>query len=46
MNFYAKGDAKAQLAVQISKLAGAAEVEAERAQWKAALATLKGRLAG
>jgi hypothetical protein len=39
--FYAKGKGKAQIAVQVNKLARAAEVERERAAWKAALVKLQ-----
>jgi hypothetical protein len=38
--FYAREKGKAQIAVQIGKLAKAPEVERERAAWKAALAKL------
>jgi hypothetical protein len=38
--FYAKGRGKAQIAVQISKLAKASDVGRERTAWKAALITL------
>jgi len=38
--FYAKGDGKAQIALQVDKLAGKVDVEKERAAWKAALAKL------
>ena len=41
INFYSKGAEKAQLAVQISKLAGKADVEAQREIWKAALGKLQ-----
>ena len=37
IGFYAKGAGNAQIAVQVSKLAGKAEVEAERAAWRKAL---------
>jgi hypothetical protein len=39
--FYAKGEGKAQLALEISKLASRAAVEKERAAWKKALARLE-----
>jgi hypothetical protein len=42
MGFYAKGEGKSQLAVQVSKLAKKTDVERERTRWKQAL----GRLAG
>jgi hypothetical protein len=35
--FYAKGAGRAQIAVQVSKLAGRAEVDSERAAWRKAL---------
>jgi hypothetical protein len=41
INFYSKGPDKAQLAVQISKLAGKADVEAQREIWKSALGKLQ-----
>lgn len=41
INFYAKGDGKSQLAVQISKLAHASDVEAQRRVWRPALRKLK-----
>jgi outer membrane protein TolC len=41
INFYSKGADKAQLAVQISKLAGTADVEAQREIWKSALGKLQ-----
>ena len=41
MGFYAKGAGKAQIAVQINKLAKQSDVEAERAAWKAALLKLQ-----
>jgi hypothetical protein len=41
IGFTAKGDGKAQIAVQVSKLAGKADVERERAAWKKALAKLQ-----
>jgi hypothetical protein len=46
IGFYAKGSGKAQITVQVNKLASAGEVERERAAWKAALAKLDERLAG
>jgi hypothetical protein len=42
--FYVKGTDKAQISVQVSKLASAAEVERERTAWKAALARLEKQL--
>jgi hypothetical protein len=44
--FYAKGSDKAQITVQVNKLASAREVERERTAWKAALAALEQQLAG
>ena len=41
INFYSKGADKAQLAVQISRLAGKADVEAQREIWKSALGRLQ-----
>jgi hypothetical protein len=41
INFYSKGADKAQLAVQISKLAGKGDVEAQREIWKSALGKLQ-----
>ncbi len=38
--FYAKGDAKAQIALEIGKLASAEAVEKERAAWKKAMERL------
>jgi hypothetical protein len=46
IGFYAKGPGKAQIAMQVSKLAKKADVEAERATWKKALATLEQLIAG
>lgn len=40
INFYAKGADKAQITVQVNKLADAAQVEHERAAWKSALELL------
>jgi hypothetical protein len=44
--FYAKGPGKAQVALEIGKLAGAAAVETERAAWKKAFGKLQTMLAG
>jgi hypothetical protein len=44
IGFYAKGEGKAQIAVQVSKLAKKADIEAERTVWKAALARLQEQL--
>jgi len=44
MGFYSKGAGKAQIAIQINKLAKQSEVEPERAAWKAALTKLKSLL--
>jgi hypothetical protein len=41
VNFYAKGPGKAQIVVQVNKLAGAQAVESERAAWKKAVARLE-----
>ena len=41
IGFYAKGAGKAQIAMQVSKLANQAEVERERAAWKNALGKLR-----
>ncbi|HWA90673.1 MAG TPA: hypothetical protein VG889_11595 [Rhizomicrobium sp.] len=46
INFYAKGPGKAQIVVQVNKLAGNDAVEKERAQWKKALAKLETSLSG
>src|SRR6202000_2888959 len=43
--FYAKGAGKAQIALQLNKLADAQAVERERAAWKKALTKLEGLLA-
>jgi hypothetical protein len=40
IGFYAKGAGKAQIAVQVGKLARKADVEVERAAWRMALAKL------
>jgi hypothetical protein len=44
INFYAKGAGKSQINVQVNKLKKDADVEAERAAWKAALEKLVARL--
>jgi hypothetical protein len=41
IGFYAKGAAKAQIAVQVNKLTRKADVERERAAWKSALSRLQ-----
>jgi len=41
IGFYAKGAGKAQIAVQVNKLAKKADVELERAAWKKALGKLQ-----
>jgi hypothetical protein len=41
MGFYKKGETKAQVTIQISKLKISSQVESERAAWKGALAKLK-----
>jgi hypothetical protein len=43
--FYAKGDGKAQIALEIGKLPSSVEVERERAAWKLAMETLGSLLA-
>ncbi|MBS0471164.1 MAG: hypothetical protein JSR60_08840 [Proteobacteria bacterium] len=43
--FYAKGEGKAQIALEIGKLASAEEVEKQRAGWKKAMEKLAGILA-
>ena len=43
--FYAKGAGKAQIALQLNKLADAQAVERERAAWRKALTKLEGLLA-
>ncbi len=40
INFYAKGDGKAQINVQVNKLSGSEAVESERAVWKKAMEKL------
>jgi hypothetical protein len=42
IGFLARGAGKAQIAVQVSKLAKKADVERERAAWKKALGKLQG----
>ena len=46
VGFYAKGDDKAQIVLQVNKLEGPKFVEAERALWKEALARLGVLVAG
>ena len=46
VGFYAKGEDKAQIAVQVGKLGKKTDVEIERAAWKAALARLQSQLEG
>lgn len=46
VGFYAKGAGKAQIAVQVNKLKEQADVDRERAVWKAALAKLQASLEG
>ena len=41
INFYAKPGGKAQIAVQVGKLAKKSDVDRERAAWKKALAKLE-----
>jgi hypothetical protein len=45
IGFYAKGEGKAQIAVQVNKLAKKDDVDGERAAWKAALDKLSEMLA-
>jgi hypothetical protein len=44
MGFYAKGAGKAQIALQVSKLAKRSDVESERAAWRSALTKLQSML--
>jgi hypothetical protein len=44
INFYAKGEGKAQINVQVNKLADSEAVEAERTAWKKAMEKLVGIL--
>jgi hypothetical protein len=44
INFYAKGEEKAQINVQVNKLSGTETVESERETWKKALSKLEGLL--
>src|SRR3984957_294442 len=44
INFYSKGAGKAQIVVQVGKLASAAEVAREKTRWKKALDDLKAKL--
>lgn len=46
IGFYAKGDAKSQIAVQVNKLSTRSDVERVRAAWKEALTKLEALLAG
>jgi hypothetical protein len=46
INFYAKGPGKAQINVQVNKLAKESDVAHEREAWKAALEKLKASLEG
>ena len=46
INFYAKGAGKAQINVQVNRLAKEADVAREREAWKAALEKLKTKLEG
>jgi len=46
INFYAKGEGKAQINVQVNKLAGTEAVESERTAWKKAVEKLAGILKG
>jgi hypothetical protein len=45
INFYAKGEGKAQIVVQVNKLDGNEAVESERAAWKKAIEKLNDLLA-
>lgn len=44
IGFYAKGEGKSQIAVQVNKMAKESDVERERKMWKAALEKLTGFL--
>ena len=44
INFYAKGREKAQIVVQVNKLAGNDAVEREREEWKKAIAKLQAQV--
>ena len=44
IGFYRRGNAKAQISLQVSGLAGQKDVERERAAWKAALVRLEAHL--
>ena len=44
VNFYAKGEAKSQVAVEHSRLPGAAAAEKQKTFWKQALESLKAKL--
>jgi hypothetical protein len=44
IGFYAKGEGKAQIAIQVNRLAKKSEVESQRALWKAAVAKLDAML--
>jgi hypothetical protein len=46
IGFYAKEGGKAQIAIQVNKLAKRADVDRERAAWKAALGQLQKQLEG
>lgn len=46
VGFYAKGEGRAQIALQVNKLPGADAVETERAVWKKAMEKLARQLAG
>jgi hypothetical protein len=46
IGFYAKGENKAQIAIQVNRLAKKAEVESQRELWKAAVAKLDTMLSG
>jgi hypothetical protein len=46
IGFYAKGDDKAQIAIQVNRLARKSEVESQRELWKAAVAKLDTMLSG
>jgi hypothetical protein len=46
IGFYAKGAGKAQIAIQVNKLASKAEVESQRELWKAAVTKLDAMLSG
>ena len=46
VGFYPKGDGKAQIAIQVSRLEDKEDVERERTAWRAALTKLQAQLEG